>query len=277
MMKIRQAIDQYTARNFNTKQLRESFLIDRLFDDGKVNLTYSHYDRLIVGGASPEKELALDVDRHIIGTDYFLERREMAAINVGGPGSITVDGQAFKLEWLDCLYLGMGAKAISFTSDSPAARSKFYINSAPAHKQYPNTKISRMESAPVQLGAAENSNTRTIFKYIHPEGVKSCQLVMGVTLLEPNNIWNTMPVHTHERRMEAYFYFNLPGEEVVFHIMGEPAETRHILVRNEQAVLSPSWSIHSGVGTHNYAFIWGMAGENQIFSDMDAIDMSTLM
>lgn len=276
-MKIRQAIDLYTARSFNTEQLRANFLIDQLFADGKVNLTYSHYDRLVVGGASPEKELVLDIDRHIIGADYFLERREMAAINVGGPGSITVDGQSFKLEWLDCLYLGMGVKEIVFSSDNPVARSKFYINSAPAHKQYPNTKISRSESTPVHLGAAEKSNTRTIFKYVHPEGVKSCQLVMGVTLLEPNNIWNTMPVHTHERRIEAYFYFNLPGEEVVFHIMGEPSETRHIVVRNEQAVLSPSWSIHSGVGTHNYAFIWGMAGENQIFSDMDAIDMSLLM
>lgn len=275
-MQIRQAIDPNAAKYYTTNQLRENFLVENLFDAKNINLTYSYYDRLIVGGASPESELELKVDPHLIGEEHFLTRREMGVINVGGPGSIAVDEQNFKLDFQDCLYLGKGAKRIIFKSDNADKKAKFYINSAPAHKAYPHSKISRIDSEPVHLGSSEKSNTRTIYKYIHPDGIKSCQLVMGVTLLEPNNIWNTMPVHSHIRRMEAYFYFNLPGDEVVFHFMGEPTETRHIVVRNEQAVLSPSWSIHSGVGTNNYTFIWGMAGENQTFTDMDGIDMSVL-
>ncbi len=275
-MEIRQAIDQETAKSFNTTQFRDSFLIEELFKVGEIKLTYSYYDRLIVGGACPEKELALVVDKHAIGAEFLLERRELGIINVGGAGSVAVDGTIYELDFQDCLYIGMGAKEIIFSSKDLDNKAKFYMNCAPAHKAYPIVKISRADSEPVHLGSAEKSNTRTIYKYIHPDGVKSCQLVMGVTLLEPNNIWNTMPVHTHDRRMEAYFYFSLPEDEVVFHLMGDPTETRHIVVRNEQSVLSPSWSIHSGVGTNNYSFIWGMVGENQTFTDMDNVEMSVL-
>ncbi|HDK26156.1 MAG TPA: 5-dehydro-4-deoxy-D-glucuronate isomerase, partial [Candidatus Atribacteria bacterium] len=243
---------------------------------GKIKMVYSHIDRIIVGGSYPKnEELVLRAGKEI-GVNYFLERRELGIINVGGKGKVVIDGEKYSLEPKDGLYIGMGTKDIVFTSDDASTPAKFYFNSAPAHKTYPIVKIIASEAKPQHLGSLSSSNERTINKYIHPDVCKSCQLLMGLTVLEPNNIWNTMPCHTHERRMEVYFYFNISDDNVVFHYMGEPKETRHIVVRNEQAVISPSWSIHSGVGTNNYSFIWGMVGENQNFSDMDAVQMSDL-
>lgn len=239
-------------------------------------MVYGYIDRIIVGGTYPKnEELILKTGKEICA-NYFLERRELGIINVGGKGGVVIDGEKYSQEPKDGLYVGMGAKDIIFTSDDASAPAKFYFNSAPAHKTYPILKIIASEAKPQHLGSLSSSNERTINKYVHPEVCKNCQLLMGLTVLEPNNIWNTMPCHIHERRMEVYFYFNISDDNVVFHYMGEPKETRHIVVRNEQAVISPSWSIHSGVGTNNYAFIWGMVGENQTFSDMDAVQMSDL-
>jgi 4-deoxy-L-threo-5-hexosulose-uronate ketol-isomerase len=265
------------VRTYTTEQLREEFLIDGLFVDGAINMVYSHIDRIITGGAAPTgKPLALAGDPKELGADYFLERREMGVVNVGGAGKVTVDGSEYAMDKLDGLYVGRGAQDITFASDDAANPAHFYFSSTPAHTSYPTTHIAISSAEPLHLGDIANSNKRTIYKYIHPDGPQSCQLVMGVTLLEPNNMWNTMPAHTHARRMEVYFYFDIEGENVVFHLMGEPEETRHLVVRNEQAVISPSWSIHSGMGTGNYAFIWAMAGENQTFSDMDAVAMTEL-
>jgi 4-deoxy-L-threo-5-hexosulose-uronate ketol-isomerase len=275
-METRQAVHPEQARHFDTDSLRRHFLIQELFETGKAKLVYSYYDRLIIGGAVPDTSLELQVDKAIIGSEYLLERRELGAINIGAAGLIKVDGQEFLLESRDALYIGLGAREISFSSRARSEPARFYFLSAPAHRAFPTMRISIRESQPLALGSDEESNRRTIYKYIHPDGVKSCQLVMGLTLLEPKNVWNTMPVHTHERRVEVYLYFDIPKEGVLFHLMGEPGETRHLVVRNEEAVLSPSWSIHSGVGTSNYAFIWGMAGENQVFSDMDGVAMSRL-
>jgi 4-deoxy-L-threo-5-hexosulose-uronate ketol-isomerase len=265
------------VKTFTTGQLREALLIESLFALGTIQIVYSHIDRIITGGACPvEKPLALIGDPKTLGAAFFLERREMGVVNVAGAGKITVDGQTYPMQKLDGLYIGMGARDVRFESDVPALPAHFYFSSTPAHAAYPTAHIPISQAAPLHLGDIAHSNERTIYKYIHPDGVKSCQLVMGVTLLEPNNMWNTMPVHTHVRRMEVYFYFDITGDNVVFHLLGEPQETRHIIVRNEQAVISPSWSIHSGMGTGNYAFIWAMAGENQTFSDMDAVGMDQL-
>jgi 4-deoxy-L-threo-5-hexosulose-uronate ketol-isomerase len=231
---------------------------------------------LVVGGVCPLDPIKMAVDEKIIGGPYLLERREMGIINVGGQGSVSIDGAAHDLPPKDGLYIGMGAKDLAFSSADRNNPAKFYINCAPAHMAYPTTGISFNEAEPVELGEMEQSNKRTIRKYIHPEGAKSCQLVMGMTTLETGCVWNTMPVHTHQRRMEAYFYFGLSDDQVVFHFMGEPSETRHIVVRNEEAVISPSWSIHAGAGTSSYTFIWGMVGENQTFTDMDAVPMEGL-
>lgn len=275
-MEIRHAIDPEYAKQFSTEYLRKHFLIRELFKLDAVKLVYSYYDRLIVGGICPAGSLALTVDEKVIGASYLLERREMGVINVGANGSVSVDGTLYELESRDGLYIGMGSKEVIFSSADEDNPAKFYLNCAPAHKAYPAEKIAFREAEPLHLGSIEKSNKRTLYKYIHPDGVKSCQIVMGMTILEPNNIWNTMSAHTHQRRMEAYLYFNIPGDDVVFHFMGKPEETRHIVVRNEEALLSPSWSIHSGAGTHNYTFIWGMAGENQTFTDMDDVAMSVL-
>lgn len=275
-MDIRQAIPPTFAKDMDTEQLRQSFLITDLFTPDSLNLTYSHIDRIIVGGISPvNSAVTLEAGKEI-GADTFLERRELGVINVGGPGRIVVDTQTFNLESRDGLYIGKGAKDIQFTSLDPQNPAKFYFNSAPAHHAYPHVPISIKEARPVALGSQEQSNKRTIYQYLHPNVLQSCQLLMGLTVLEPNNIWNTMPCHRHERRMEVYFYFDLADDGVVFHLMGEPEETRHLVMRNEQAAISPSWSIHSGVGTQNYTFIWGMVGENQTFEDMDAVPMQTL-
>lgn len=266
------------VKTYTTAQLRDEFLIPQLFTDDQITLVYTHIDRMIVGGAAPvSKPLPLTADTKELGAEFFLQRREIGIINVGGSGKIIIDDAVYPMSVQDGLYVGMGAKDVQFVSDDASKPAHFYFTSTPAHMTYPTTHIPISSAEPVHLGSIANSNERTINKYIHPDGVKSCQLVMGLTLLEPNNMWNTMPPHTHTRRMEVYFYFNLAPDNIIFHLMGEPHETRHLVIRNEQAVISPSWSIHAGMGTGNYAFIWAMAGENQTFSDMDAVSTRQLL
>jgi 4-deoxy-L-threo-5-hexosulose-uronate ketol-isomerase len=276
-MQMRYPSHPEKVKHYSTEQLREEFMIPELFTNNTVNMVYSHIDRVIVGGACPvSKSLQLTADAKEIGAAYFLERREIGIVNVGEAGTVTVDGTSYPMSKLDGLYVGKGAENVQFASDDSRSPAHFYFMSTPAHQAYPTEHIPIKNAEAMHLGSIANSNERTIYKYIHPDGTKSCQLVMGVTLLQPNNMWNTMPAHTHTRRMEVYFYFDIQGENVVFHLMGEADETRHLVVRNEQAVISPSWSIHSGMGTGNYAFIWAMAGENQAFSDMDAVSMNAL-
>jgi 4-deoxy-L-threo-5-hexosulose-uronate ketol-isomerase len=276
MMEIRNAVHPEHAAAMGTDELREHFLVEDLFQPGQTRMVYSYYDRLIIAGVVPRESLTLAVDEKIIGASHLLERREMGIINIGAGGTVTVDGTVFEMAPRDGLYIGMGAREIAFQSTDASDPAKFYLNCAPAHATYPTTQVSFAEAEPIHLGEMENSNKRTIRKYFHPDGVRSCQLVMGMTTLEPGCVWNTMPVHTHPRRMEAYLYFDMAADSVVFHFMGEPTETRHIIVRNEEVVLSPSWSIHSGSGTGSYTFIWGMVGENQTFTDMDGVPMSAL-
>ena len=270
-MNIRYANNPKDSKLYTTDELRENYMVEKIFVPGELNLTYSHVDRIIFGGAVPVGgSIGLDAGREL-GVQYFLERRELGVINLGGTGTVTLDGEEYKLENRDGLYVGAGIKDIKFGSDGNESPAKFYINSAPAHASYPTVKIEISKASPVKLGSLETSNKRTIYQYVHPNVCKSCQLLMGMTVLESGCVWNTMPCHTHDRRMEVYFYFNMDSNSRVFHIMGEPGETRHLVVANEQAVISPSWSIHSGVGTGSYTFIWGMVGENQVFDDMDAI------
>ena len=264
------------SKHYTTEELRKHYLMETVFVADEVNLMYSHVDRVIAGGVMPvETEVKLEGCKEL-GSEFFLERRELGLINIGGSGKVILDGVEYKMASKDGLYVGMGVKEITFASDSPENPAKYYVNSAPAHVAYPTVKIDIANANAVHLGDLENSNKRTIFQYVHPAVCKSCQLLMGMTVLDPNNMWNTMPTHTHERRMEVYFYFNMDENTRVFHLMGQPHETRHIVMANEQAVISPSWSIHSGVGTKNYTFIWGMAGENQTFTDMDHIAMDQL-
>jgi 4-deoxy-L-threo-5-hexosulose-uronate ketol-isomerase len=230
---------------------------------------------MITGGIVPIQPTRLEAGAEL-RAESFLERREMGVINIGGRGKLTVDGAEYVMEPRDGIYIGQGAKEIIFDSTDQANPAKFYLNSAPAHKSYPTVKIEIAKAEPAKLGSPEECNQRTIYKYIHPQGAQSCQLVMGMTILEPGSVWNTMPCHTHDRRMEVYLYFNIAEKALVFHFMGEPSQTRHIVVRNEEAVIAPSWSIHSGVGTQNYTFIWGMIGENQVFTDMDAVTVADL-
>jgi 4-deoxy-L-threo-5-hexosulose-uronate ketol-isomerase len=259
-----------------TGELRETFLLEQLFTPGDLTLVYCDVDRAIVGSAVPvgtPLELGT-ADR--LRAAYFAERREVGILNVGATGDITVDGTTFRLDHKDGLYIGRGSRSIRFSSADPAAPAAFYILSYPAHANYPTALARRAGAQPVHLGSAEGSNKRTIWKTIHPEGIRSCQLVMGYTELEPGSVWNTMPPHTHERRMEVYLYFDMAENTRVFHLMGRPEETRHIIVAGRQAVFSPSWSIHSGVGTGPYTFCWGMGGENQTFDDMDGLSMNDL-
>jgi 4-deoxy-L-threo-5-hexosulose-uronate ketol-isomerase len=275
-MDIRYAIHPDHMKRLDTNEIRKHFLMDRLFGKGKLNMVYSHIDRVIVGGVCPaDNELQLKVTKEL-GVDFFLQRREMGVINIGSKGVVFVDGKEYILEKKECLYIGMGPKDVSFRSSDRNNPAKFYFNSTPAHSAYPIVRLSTKDAQSLHLGTPEQANVRTIYQFIHPKVLNSCQLVMGMTVLEPNSMWNTMPCHTHDRRMEVYLYFDLPNDALVFHLLGEPQETRHIVMRNEQAVLSPSWSIHSGVGTSNYTFIWGMAGENQTFTDMDEIPSSGL-
>jgi 4-deoxy-L-threo-5-hexosulose-uronate ketol-isomerase len=275
-MDVRQPVHPDHMMMFDTDELRDHFLIQDLFVANQPKLVYCFYDRLIVGGVCPLDPVVLAIDKQIIGAEFLLQRRELGVINIGGSGQVVADGTAYQLARGEGLYLAMGTRELEFRSDDLAFPARFYLNSAPAHAAMPTTKITLTDTEPVTLGALETSNHRTIRKYIHPGGVKSCQLVMGMTTLETGSVWNTMPVHTHQRRMEAYLYFDMPEDGVVFHFMGEPEETRHLVVREGEAVLSPSWSIHSGAGTSNYTFIWGMAGENQDFGDMDHVPMGRL-
>jgi 4-deoxy-L-threo-5-hexosulose-uronate ketol-isomerase len=275
-MDIRHAMHPDHFRLLDTDGVRRQFLVQGLFQQDKVVLVYSHIDRIIVGGVCPVGgKLPLLVTK-ALGVEYFLERREMGIINVGSAGTVSVDGREFLLERKECLYIGMGSKEISFASADGNDPAKYYFNSTPAHAAYPAVKLSKGDAQKVHLGSPDKANVRTINQFIHPSVMKSCQLVMGMTELAPGSLWNTMPSHTHDRRMEVYFYFDVPDDSVVFHLLGEPTETRHIVVRNEEAIISPSWSIHSGVGTTSYTFIWGMAGENQTFTDMDDVPMSAL-
>ncbi|GIP13388.1 MAG: 5-dehydro-4-deoxy-D-glucuronate isomerase [Paenibacillus macerans] len=276
-MERRYASHPNEVKQFDTARLRQEFLIPRLFTPDKLELVLTHEDRLIVGGAAPVNgEVKLETDLKELGVSYFLERRELGAINVGGPGSIVVDGTEYELDTKDCLYVGKGSREVIFKSKDAAKPAKFYLNSAPAHKEFPTAKTTLDEAESAALGSIENSNERTIHRLIHENGIQSSQLVMGMTQLKTGNMWNTMPAHVHPRRMEAYMYFDLPEDSIVVHLMGAPDETRHIVMRNEQAVISPSWSIHSGVGTSNYTFIWGMAGDNKAYGDMDAVAMKDL-
>ncbi|MFM0512200.1 5-dehydro-4-deoxy-D-glucuronate isomerase [Paraburkholderia sp. RL17-373-BIF-A] len=277
-MEVRQAINSEYAKTLDTDGLRKAFLVDQVFERDTLKLTYSHIDRIIVGGVMPVAR-AVEVPSSLgktIGVSYLLERRELGAINIGGDGWVDVDGARYTVRNEEAIYIGQGAQAIAFGSDDAARPAKFYLNCAPAHTSYPTRTISLAQASPQTLGDPATSNRRTIYKFIVPEVLPTCQLSMGMTKLEPGSLWNTMPCHTHERRMEVYFYFNVADDAAVFHMMGEPNETRHILVHNEQAVISPSWSIHSGVGTQAYTFIWGMVGENQVFSDMDHVAVRDL-
>jgi 4-deoxy-L-threo-5-hexosulose-uronate ketol-isomerase len=277
-MDIRQGIHSEHAKTLDTAGLRRQFLVENLFLPDEVTLTYSHVDRIIVGGVMPvaaEPAFGPELARRF-AVPHFLARRELGLVNVGGAGTVTVDGEAFAIGPREALYVGAGAQDVRFRSADPAQPAKFYCNSAPAHRSYPHRRITLAEASPQTLGDARTANRRTINKFIVPGVVDSCQLTMGMTVLEPGSVWNTMPCHTHERRMEVYFYFDLPPEAAVFHLLGRPDETRHVVVRNEQAVISPSWSLHSGVGTQAYTFIWGMVGENQVFDDMDHLKVSEL-
>jgi len=264
------------TRQMTAAQLRENFLVQNLMQDDSVQLVYSHYDRVIIGGAKPvNKTLALP-NHPELRADYFLQRRELGVINVGGAGIIIADGKEFAINKLDCVYLGKETKEVKFKSKGKKDPAVFYLLSAPAHHKYSNKLMTKEKASPVNLGDASTSNKRTIYKYIHLEGIKSCQLVMGLTVLENSSVWNSVPPHTHTRRMEVYFYFDVPVDHRVFHFMGEPQETRHLVMANHEAVISAPWSMHFGCGTSNYGFIWGMAGENQVFTDMDPAPVSTL-
>ncbi|BCJ93302.1 4-deoxy-L-threo-5-hexosulose-uronate ketol-isomerase [Anaerocolumna cellulosilytica] len=274
-MELRTASSPKDVKHYTTDRLREEFLIQNLFAAGEIKSVYSHIDRIITGAAVPVTPLTLTAGDEI-RAEYFLQRREMGVINIGGKGTITIDGTVYELGYKDGIYIGMGSKDIVFASGDQSNPAKFYFNSAPAHKTYPTVLIKPENCVQVELGSLETSNHRVITKYILPGQVESCQLVMGMTSLKPGSVWNTMPCHTHDRRMEVYLYFEMPQDALVFHYMGEPNETRHIVMRNEEAVISPSWSIHSGSGTQAYTFIWGMVGENQDFDDMDGAPMSTI-
>jgi 4-deoxy-L-threo-5-hexosulose-uronate ketol-isomerase len=253
-----------------TQELRDTFLISNLFALGEVRGQFTDLDRLVVGGIMPAAR-PVELPKHKeTGRAFFLERRELGAINVGGAGKVVADGKAFSLDRLDCVYVPMGSKAVTFESVDAKDPAKFYFLSCPAHSAHPAAMMKSKDASPVPLGSQAAANKRTIYKYIHPGGIQSCQLVMGFTALEEGNVWNSFPPHTHWRRTEIYFYFDL-GDGVLTHFMGEPQATRHLFMHNEDVALSPNWSIHCGCGTNNYKFIWGMAGENQVFDDMDAV------
>ncbi len=271
----RYASSPQAVKEYNTEQLRSEFLIDNLMEIGKVNLTYSHYDRYIAGSAVPLAPLTLEtIDP--LKSSYFLERRELGIINVGGAGTVIADGVIYELGFKDALYIGSGNKEVVFKSDDISNPAKFYLNSAPAHNNYPNQKVGLAEANKLQLGSMETANHRTVSQMIIGGIVTTCQLQMGMTELKTGSVWNTMPAHVHDRRMEVYFYLDIPENQAVCHFMGQPQETRHIWMNNHQAVISPPWSIHSGAGTSNYTFIWGMAGENLDYGDMDVCKITDL-
>lgn len=279
-MDIRYSANPRDVKRFTTQELREEFLIEDLYRPDQVTAVYSHVDRMVTLGCMPVKE-TVSIDKGIdvwanFGTHYFLERREVGMFNIGGAGTVTVDGTVYELGYKDCLYITMGAKEVLFASKDAAKPAKFYMVSAPAHRSYETRLLKLADAAKKPCGDGATSNKRVINQFIHPDVLKTCQLSMGMTVLEEGSVWNTMPAHTHERRMEVYMYFEVPEDQVVFHMMGQGQETRHIIMRNEQAVISPSWSIHAGAGTASYTFIWAMGGENQAFDDMDVIPTTEL-
>ena len=274
-MDIRYSTGKEPFKRMTTDELRDEFLVTGIFKADDVSCVYSHIDRIVVMGCMPVKEevkadKGIDVWKNF-GAHSLLERREMGVINIGEEGSIKVDGTEYKMGHFDCIYIPMGTKEVIFSSESADEPAKFYMCTTPAHKPYPIKLIPLKDAIHKHLGSQLTSNERTINQYIHPDVLDTCQLSMGLTHLEPGSVWNTMPAHTHERRMEVYFYFDIPEDNVVFHFMGEPGETRHIVMHNDQAVINPSWSIHSGCGTSNYTFIWAMAGENRAYDDQDVL------
>lgn len=286
-MELRTASSPKDVKHYTTERLREEFLIQDLFVPGEIKLVYSHIDRIITGSAVPISPLVLKAAEEL-HADYFLQRRELGVINIGGAGVIRIDGTKYEVGFKEAMYIGMGAKEIQFESLDSSTPAKFYLNSAPAHTTYPTVLIKPTgtpsegvvivkDENKVELGSLEDANHRVICKYILPGQVESCQLVMGMTQLKPGSVWNTMPCHTHDRRMEVYLYFEMPEDAFVMHYMGEPTQTRHIVMRNEEAVISPSWSIHAGCGSRAYTFIWGMVGENQAFDDMDDVKNTELL
>ena len=279
-MDIRYSCNQRDFKRYTTEETRNEFLIQNLYVPNEVVAVYSHVDRMVTLGCMPTTE-EVSIDKGIdiwanFGTSYFLERREIGIFNIGGPGVIKADDETFHMNYKDCLYITMGTKNVTFASDDAANPAKFYMVSAPAHCAYKTTYLPIEKAVKRPLGAMETANKRTINQFIHPDVLPTCQLSMGMTALEPGSVWNTMPCHTHERRMEIYMYFEVPENNVVFHMMGEGQETRHIVMKNEEAVISPSWSIHAGAGTSNYTFIWAMGGENQAYDDMDNIPTTEL-
>ncbi|MCW9130281.1 5-dehydro-4-deoxy-D-glucuronate isomerase [Bacillus paramycoides] len=275
-METRYTHSPMDIRHYSTDQLRQEFLVERNFVPGEVILTYTHNDRMIFGGVTPTIEpLSIELSTEL-GVSYFLERRELGVINIGGPGSIIIDGKEESMKKQDGYYIGKETREVVFKSEDQSNPAKFYCVSVPAHHKYRNVRISIDEIKPMETGDSATLNKRKIYQYIHPNVCESCQLQMGYTILEPGSSWNTMPCHTHERRMETYLYFDMKPDTRVFHFMGKPDETKHLIMKNEQATISPSWSIHSGVGTSDYTFIWAMCGENITYSDMDMVDMDQL-
>jgi 4-deoxy-L-threo-5-hexosulose-uronate ketol-isomerase len=264
------------AKKYDTAQLRENFLIEKVMEDDKIHLVYSHYDRYIAGGAVPANAPLELTAIDPMKAPYFCDRRELGIINVGAKGSVVVDGTVYELDFKEALYIGKGAKQIIFKSESKTQTARFYLNSTPAHKELPIRRITLKEANVLQMGSQQTSNERQINQLLISKVIETCQLQMGMTELRPGSVWNTMPAHTHSRRMEVYFYFNVPEGQAVCHFMGEPQETRHIWMSNEQAIISPNWSIHSAAGTSNYIFIWGMAGENMDYTDMDVVQPDQL-
>ncbi len=276
-MDILPSIDPRGYPRMSTSELRQAFLVTGLFQPGQVVLKYWETDRTVIGGAMPGAEkLPLGCPRELAAT-FFNERRELGIINLGEAGTVEVDGRVFTLQPHDCLYVGRGVRSVIFASAAAARPARYYLLSYPAHLDHPTTQAAFASTTGAQLGTAEGANRRILYKFIHPGGIKSCQLVMGVTMLQPGGIWNTMPAHTHLRRSEVYLYFNVPAEATVFHFAGRPDETRNIMVHDRQAVLSPPWSVHCGAGTSAYSFVWGMGGENQEFADMDAVAINSML
>ena len=275
-MEQRHAIGIQEAAHFTTRLLRDNFMIENLMVDNTIQFVYTHYDRMMVGGVKPTAR-TIELETYPeLRADYFLERREIGIINIGGDGTVEANGTSYNVSKMDCLYLGKGTRAVSFSSSNEEAPALFYLLSCPAHQSHPARLMKKEEASPVDMGTPATANQRTIYKYIYLQGIESCQLVMGLTVLKEGSVWNTMPSHVHDRRMEAYFYFDIPQGQAVLHLMGQPQETRHLLVANHQAIVSPPWSIHSGCGTSNYSFIWGMAGENKDYADMDAVSVGDL-
>lgn len=279
-MDIRYSANQKDCKRYTSEELRAEFLIENIFIPNKLTACYSHVDRMVTMGCMPlDRQIPIDAEIDCwknFGTQYVLERRELGVFNIGGPGTITAGGETYSMGFEDCLYVGMGTREVLFSSEDASNPAKFYMVSAPAHKPCKTTFISIAQAAKKPCGSTETCNKRVINQFIHPDVLETCQLSMGLTCLEPGSVWNTMPAHTHERRMEIYLYFQLPPDNVVFHLMGEGTQTRHIVTQNEQAVISPSWSVHAGCGTSSYHFIWAMGGENKAFDDMDAIPVTDM-